>query len=108
MPVQGDMMRLCPPSGPADVPAQDGSEAARGPIMPPRPETATLTIRLDHTMLAWFHRQVHAPGGGDDYPLINDALRNDIAEEDQRDLRSAAVPHTGGIGRPIARQKETS
>jgi hypothetical protein len=76
------MMRLCPPSGHADVPGRDCREAARGPIIPPRPGTATITIHLDHTVLAWFHRQVHAPGGGTDHPLLNDVLRNDITEEE--------------------------
>jgi hypothetical protein len=46
-------MRLCPPSGHADVPGRDCREAARGPIIPPRPGTATITIHLDHTVLAW-------------------------------------------------------
>jgi uncharacterized protein (DUF4415 family) len=37
-------------------------------------------------VLAWFHSQVHAPGGGNYHTLINDALRNYIAEEDPLDL----------------------
>jgi uncharacterized protein (DUF4415 family) len=80
MAVQGYMMRLLPLRGHADMPGHDCSEAARGPIMPPRPGTATITIRLDHTALAWFHSQVHAHGGGNYHTLINDMLRNDIAE----------------------------
>jgi hypothetical protein len=43
---------------------------------------ATITIRLDHTVLAWFHSQVHAHGGGNDHTLINDVLQNDITEEE--------------------------
>jgi hypothetical protein len=74
-------MRLCPPGGHADVPGHDCSEAGRGPIIPPRPGTATITICLDHTVLAWFRGQVHAHGGGNDHTLLNDAPRNDIAEE---------------------------
>jgi uncharacterized protein (DUF4415 family) len=54
--------------------------------MPPRPGTATITIRLDRTVLAWFDSQVHAHGGGHDHTLLNDALRHDIAEEDPLDL----------------------
>jgi hypothetical protein len=65
------MMRLLPPRGQADVPGHDCSEAARRPIIPPLLGTATITIRLDHTVLAWFHAQVQAHGGGNDYPLIN-------------------------------------
>jgi hypothetical protein len=80
------MMRLLPPGGHADAPGPKFSDAARGPIIPPLPGTARITIRLDHAALAWSHSQVHAPGGGNDHTLLNDALRNDIAEADQRDL----------------------
>jgi hypothetical protein len=83
---QGYMMRLFPPGGHADVPGHDFSEAGRGPIIPPLPGTAKITIRLDHTALAWFHSQVHAHGGGTYHTLINDMLRNDITEEDPLDL----------------------
>jgi hypothetical protein len=37
-------------------------------------------------VLAWFRGQVHAHGGGNYHTLLNDALRNDIAEEDELDL----------------------
>jgi hypothetical protein len=80
------MMRLFAPRGHADVPGPDGSDAARGPIIPPLPGTARITIRLENPVLAWSHSQVRAPGGGHDHTLLNDTLRNDIAEEDQRDL----------------------
>jgi hypothetical protein len=80
------MMRLCPLRGHADAPGHDFREAARGPIIPPLPGTAKVTIRLDHTGLAWCHSQVHVHGGGNHHTLLNDALRNDIAEEDQLDL----------------------
>jgi len=75
-------MRLCPPRGHVDVPGHDCSDASRGPIIPLLPGTATITIRLDHTALAWCHSQVHAHGGGNYHTLINDMLRNDIADEE--------------------------
>jgi uncharacterized protein (DUF4415 family) len=79
-------MRLFPPRGHADAPGHDFSEAARGPIIPPLPGTAKITIRLDNTVLAWFHSQVHAHGGGNYPTLINDVLRNYITEQNQFDL----------------------
>jgi len=40
------------------------------------------TIRLDDTILDWFRQRVHAAGGGNYQSLINQALQEHIARED--------------------------
>jgi len=39
-----------------------------------------ITIRLDDDVLAWFRAQVHAAGGGSYQSLINQALRDYMAQ----------------------------
>jgi hypothetical protein len=66
----------------------DVSDGSRGPISAPLPGTTTITLRLDHTVLAWFHAQVHAQSGGHDQTLIHRALLDDIAEQAQGPVKS--------------------
>ncbi|MBV9110628.1 MAG: BrnA antitoxin family protein [Gemmatimonadetes bacterium] len=57
----------------------DLSNAIRGPIIPPRPDTAQVSIPLDNDVLAWFRAQVHAAGGGNYQTLMNNALREHMS-----------------------------
>ena len=61
----------------------DFSKAKRGPVVrTPRGKTR-ITIRLDDEVLEWFRRQVHAAGGGNYQTLINQALRQHIAQREE-------------------------
>ncbi len=51
------------------------SEGKRGPIIPPDPNKARITIRLDADIIEHFKDNVHAAGGGNYQTLINNALR---------------------------------
>jgi uncharacterized protein (DUF4415 family) len=53
----------------------DFSKAKRGRVLPLQKGKTRITIRLDNDLLAWFRKQVHAAGGGNYQPLMNDALR---------------------------------
>jgi uncharacterized protein (DUF4415 family) len=53
----------------------DFSTGKRGAVVTLPPGKTRITIRLDDDILAWFHAQVHAAGGGNYQTLINDALR---------------------------------
>ena len=61
----------------------DFSQGKRGAIDPSPPGKTRITIRLDNDVLDWFRTQVHEAGGGNYQTLINQALRNHIAVEDQ-------------------------
>ena len=60
----------------------DFSPAKRGSILPPAKGKSRITIRIDDEILRWFRRQVHAHGGGNYQTLINLALKEHIARED--------------------------
>jgi predicted DNA binding CopG/RHH family protein len=59
----------------------DFSNGVRGAIVPPRPGTRRITIRLDKEMLDWFFNQCEQAGGGNYQTMINDALREHIQRE---------------------------
>lgn len=63
-------------------PEYDFSRARRGPIAAPAPGKTRITIRLDDAILEWFRKRVHAEGGGNYQSLINQALLQHIARED--------------------------
>lgn len=63
-------------------PEYDFSRAKRGPVAPPVAGKTRITIRLDDAILDWFRRRVHAEGGGNYQTLINQALQQHIARED--------------------------
>jgi uncharacterized protein (DUF4415 family) len=63
-------------------PEYDFSRARRGPIAAPAPGKTRITIRLDEAILEWFRKRVHAAGGGSYQALINQALQQHIARED--------------------------
>lgn len=58
----------------------DFSKGKRGPVIPVPKGKTRLTIRLDEDVVAWFRSQVEKAGGGNYQSLINDALRQHIAQ----------------------------
>jgi uncharacterized protein (DUF4415 family) len=54
----------------------DLSNAKRGAIVPPKPGTVELMIRLDEDLLHWLRARIHAQGGGDYRDVINQAVRD--------------------------------
>lgn len=61
----------------------DFTKAKRGPVLGAPRGKARITIRLDNEVLAWFRRQVDAAGGGNYQTLINEALRQYIAQREE-------------------------
>ena len=59
----------------------DFSKARRGPVRTPAPGKTRITIRLDDDVIAWFKAQVHAAGGGNYQPSINNALKEHIGRQ---------------------------
>ena len=61
----------------------DFSSAKRGPVVRvPRGKTR-ITIRLDDDVLAWFRQRVNLAGGGNYQTLINQALRQYVAQREE-------------------------
>ena len=60
----------------------DFSRARRGPIAPPVAGKTRITIRIDDDVLDWFRTRVHDRGGGNYQTLINGALREHMARND--------------------------
>ncbi len=61
----------------------DFSKGKRGPVVPvPRGKTR-ITIRLDDDIVQWFKDQTTAAGGGNYQSLINAALRQYIAQQNE-------------------------
>ena len=61
-------------------PEYDFSQGKRGAIEPVSPGKTRITIRLDDDILAWFRNEVNQQGGGNYQTLINNALRQHIAD----------------------------
>jgi len=61
----------------------DFSKGVRGPVFPMPPGKTRITIRLDDDVLDWFRAKVNAMGGGNYQTLMNAALREHIAREDE-------------------------
>ena len=59
----------------------DFSKAKRGPVIPVPKGKTRITIRLDEDVVAWFRNQVDQAAGGKYQSLINDALRQHIAQK---------------------------
>jgi len=55
----------------------------RGAVISTPPGKTRITIQLDDEVLDWFRAQVHAAGGGNYQTLINDALREHIARQQE-------------------------
>jgi uncharacterized protein (DUF4415 family) len=58
----------------------DFSKGRRGPVVRVPSWKTRITIRLDEDVLDWFRAQVNAAGGGNYQTLINDALREYMAQ----------------------------
>jgi uncharacterized protein (DUF4415 family) len=58
----------------------DFSKAKRGAVVPPERGKTRITIRLDTDILDWFREQVNAAGGGNYQTMLNNALRDYVAE----------------------------
>ena len=58
----------------------DFLKAKRGPVIPVPKGKTRITIRLDEDVIAWFRNQVDQAAGGNYQSLINDALRQFIAD----------------------------
>ena len=58
----------------------DFSKAKRGAVVPPERGKTRITIRLDTDILDWFRAQVNAAGGGNYQTMLNNALRDHVAE----------------------------
>jgi uncharacterized protein (DUF4415 family) len=58
---------------------RDFPKAKRGPVISVPKGKTRITIRLDEDVIAWFRTQVERAGGGNYQSLINDALRQYIA-----------------------------
>ena len=57
----------------------DFSAGKRGAVVPVPKGKTRITIRIDDDVLDWFRRQVNAAGGGNYQTMINNALREHIA-----------------------------
>ncbi|MGO9011972.1 MAG: BrnA antitoxin family protein [Bryobacteraceae bacterium] len=57
----------------------DFSKAKRGPVIPVPKGTTRITIRLDEDVVAWFRSQAEKAAGGNYQSLLNDTLRQYIA-----------------------------
>lgn len=60
----------------------DFSKARRGAVAPEAKGKTRITIRIDDRILEWFRNRVHAEGGGNYQSLINQALGEHIARQD--------------------------
>ena len=61
----------------------DFSKGKRGAVIPVPPGKTRITIRIDDDVLEWFRGEVEAAGGGNYQSLINQALREYIAHQQQ-------------------------
>ena len=61
----------------------DFSKARHGAVVPATANKLRITIRLDRDIVEWFKSQVEAAGGGNYQTLLNDALREYIANREE-------------------------
>jgi uncharacterized protein (DUF4415 family) len=61
----------------------DFRRGKRGPVIQPPPGKTRITIRLDDDLLEWFRAQADAAGGANYQTLINQALREYVAERSE-------------------------
>ena len=78
----------------------DFSRAKRGPIVAPARGKTRITIRIDGDVLDWFRAHVHKEGGGNYQTLINSALREHMARNEdllaetlRRVIREEVAPY---------------
>jgi hypothetical protein len=58
----------------------DFSQGKRGAVVPAERGKTRITIRLDNDVLDWFRDQVNKAGGGNYQTMLNNALREYVAE----------------------------
>ncbi len=58
----------------------DFSKGKRGAVVPAEGGKTRITIRLDNDILDWFRDQVNKAGGGNYQTMLNNALREYVAE----------------------------
>jgi len=61
----------------------DFGQGKQGAVVPAPPGKTRITIRLDNEVLDWFRFQVETAGGGNYQSLINQALRDHIAQQQE-------------------------
>jgi uncharacterized protein (DUF4415 family) len=61
----------------------DFSKGKRGAVIPAPKGKTRITIRIDDDILDWFRNQVESAGGGNYQTLINNALREHIAHQQE-------------------------
>ena len=78
----------------------DFSRAKRGPIVAPARGKTRITIRIDDEVLDWFRARVHKEGGGNYQTLMNSALREHMARNEdvlaetlRRVIREEVAPY---------------
>jgi len=59
----------------------DFSKGKRGAVIPAAKGKTRITIRIDDDILEWFRGEVDAAGGGNYQTLINQALREYMANQ---------------------------
>ena len=64
-------------------PEYDFSKGVRGAVVPLPPGMTPVVIALDDEVLDWFRAKVHAMGGGNYQTLMNAALRDHIARQEE-------------------------
>jgi uncharacterized protein (DUF4415 family) len=63
--------------------SEDFSKGKRGSIITPDPNKVRITIRLDADVINHFKKIVNEAGGGNYQTLINNALRDQIKEQNK-------------------------
>ena len=61
----------------------DFSKARRGAVVPAVGNKLRITIRFDKDIVEWFKSRVEAASGGNYQTLLNDALRQHIAHQEE-------------------------
>jgi len=61
----------------------DFRKGKRGAVLKTPPGKTRITIRIDDDVLDWFRNQAHRAGGGSYQTMINAALREYLASEDE-------------------------
>lgn len=75
----------------------DFSQGKRGAVVPLPPNYSLVNIPLDNEILEWFRTQVHEKGGGDYLELINEALRDHIRRESDRETEKVVAAEYNNV-----------
>lgn len=86
----------------------DFSKGVRGALFPTPPGKTRITIRLDDEVLDWFRAKVSAMGGGNYQTLMNAALRDHIARQQEPLEETLRRVVREELANHAARQRRTS